>query len=46
MKLSIIIPAFSEEGNIIELNKKLINTLKDIDYELIYINDGSTDKTL
>lgn len=46
MKLSIIIPAFNEEGNIIELNKKLVNTLKDIDYELIYINDGSTDKTL
>ena len=46
MKLSIIIPALNEEGNIIELNKKLINTLKDLDYELIYINDGSTDKTL
>ena len=46
MKLSIIIPAYNEEGNIIELNKKLVNTLKDIDYELIYINDGSTDKTL
>lgn len=46
MKLSIIIPAFNEEGNILELNKKLINTLKDIDYELIYINDGSTDSTL
>ena len=46
MKLSIIIPAYNEEGNIIELNKKLINILKDIEYELIYINDGSTDKTL
>lgn len=46
MKLSIIIPAFNEEGNIIEINKKLNNTLKDLDYELIYINDGSTDKTL
>ena len=46
MKLSIIIPAYNEEGNIIELNKKLTNTLKDLDYELIYINDGSSDKTL
>ena len=46
MKISIIIPAYNEEGNIIELNKKLNNTLKDYDYELIYINDGSTDKTL
>lgn len=46
MKLSIIIPALNEEGNIIELNKKLINTLKDLDYELIYIDDGSKDNTL
>lgn len=46
MKLSIIIPSYNEEGNINELNKKLTNTLKDIDYELIYINDGSTDNTL
>lgn len=46
MKISIIIPAYNEEGNIIELNKKLNNTLKELDYELIYINDGSTDNTL
>jgi len=46
MKLSIIIPAYNEEDNIIELNKKLNNTLKELDYELIYIDDGSTDKTL
>lgn len=46
MKLSIIIPSYNEEGNIKELNKRLINTLKDLDIEVIYINDGSTDKTL
>ena len=46
MTISIIIPSYNEEGNIIELNKALTNTLKNIDYELIYINDGSTDKTL
>ena len=46
MLLSVIIPAYNEEGNILELNKKLSNTLKDINYELIYINDGSIDKTL
>lgn len=46
MKLSIIIPAYNEEDNIIELNKKLTNTLKELDYELIYIDDGSIDKTL
>ena len=46
MKISVIIPAYNEEGNITELNKKLNSALKDIDYELIYINDGSTDNTL
>ena len=46
MLLSIIIPSYNEEGNIIELNKKITNTLINIEYELIYINDGSKDKTL
>ena len=46
MKISVIIPAYNEENNIIELNKKLTLTLKDLDYELIYIDDGSTDSTL
>ena len=46
MKLSIIIPCYNEEGNIIKLNDKIIKELNDINYEIIYINDGSTDKTL
>ena len=46
MKLSIIIPSYNEEGNIIKLNEKIINALEDIEYEIIYINDGSTDTTL
>ena len=46
MKISVLIPAYNEEGNITELNKRLTNTLKEYNYELIYINDGSKDKTL
>lgn len=46
MILSILIPAYNEEGNILELNKRISKTLNNIDYETIYINDGSTDKTL
>jgi len=46
MKISVIIPAYNEEDNILELNKNITNTLKELDYELIYIDDGSTDKTL
>ena len=46
MLLSILIPSYNEEGNINELNKKLIESLKNVVYEIIYINDGSKDKTL
>lgn len=46
MKLSIIIPCKNEEGNIEDLFKKLNETLKNIKYEAIFIDDGSTDKTL
>ena len=46
MLLSILIPSYNEEGNIIELNKRITESLKNIDYEIIYIDDGSKDKTL
>lgn len=46
--ISIVISAFNEEENIAELYKNLTNSLleiKGLDYELIFVNDGSTDKT-
>lgn len=46
-KYSVIIPAYNEEKNIFPLYKKLrsvMNRMKD-DYEIIFINDGSTDGT-
>lgn len=46
MKLSIIIPCKNEEGNIVQLYKKLKDVLKEIKYEAIFIDDGSSDKTL
>lgn len=46
MKLSIIIPCKNEEGNLLKLNEKIKETLKDIKYEAIFIDDGSTDKTI
>ena len=45
MKLNVIIPCHNEEGNIKILHQKLTETLNDIDYVLIFINDGSKDKT-
>lgn len=46
MKLSIIIPCKNEEGSVVSLYKVLNETLKNIKYEVIFIDDGSTDKTL
>jgi cellulose synthase/poly-beta-1,6-N-acetylglucosamine synthase-like glycosyltransferase len=43
--ISILAPAFNEEKSIIESTRALLN-LQFSDYEVIIINDGSTDKTL
>lgn len=45
MKLDVIIPTYNEEGNIEILHKELSNVLKDIKYTLIFVDDGSSDKT-
>lgn len=48
MKLSIVIPAYNEEGSIIETVTELYRELliEDIDHEIVVINDNSKDKTL
>lgn len=45
--LSVILPSYNEEGNIANTAKVLSETLAnaEIDYELIFISDGSTDGT-
>ncbi|HLN53396.1 MAG TPA: glycosyltransferase family 2 protein [Lentimicrobium sp.] len=45
-KLSVIICVFNEEENIKPLNKWINEALNGIDYEIIYVDDGSTDSTL
>lgn len=45
-KLSIVIPVYNEEENIPLVNEKIKEGLKGkIDYEVIWVDDGSTDKT-
>ncbi len=46
LKLSIIVPIFNEEGNIKPLSHKLAEALYEFDYEILMINDGSTDNSL
>ena len=47
-QLSIIIPIFNEEQILPELFQRLTNAAKSItsDYELIFVNDGSKDKSI
>lgn len=45
MKLNVIIPCFNEEGNIFLMHEKLADALKEVKYELIFINDGSRDNS-
>ncbi len=46
MKLSLVIPVMNEEENIKPLFKAVREALKDIDYELIVVDDGSEDNTV
>jgi len=48
-KISVVIPSFNEEGNIELLANRLlvaIKALSNYDYEIIFIDDGSSDGTL
>ncbi len=48
VELSIILPVYNESSNIPELYQRLTATLSQLPltYEIIFINDGSTDQTL
>lgn len=51
MKFSIVIPLYNEAENISQLNTELLSALKESnndnnEFEIIYVEDGSTDNTL
>ena len=48
MDISVIIPAYNEEANINMLHDRLSKVLQQItsDYEMIFVNDGSLDRTM
>ncbi len=46
MKLSLVVPVMNEEDNIKPLIEAIRKALKDIDYEVIFVDDGSTDNTV
>ena len=43
--LALIVPCYNEEPNVVPFYQEIIKTLKDINPKLIFINDGSKDKT-
>ena len=43
--ISVVIPIFNEEENINKLSQSITKALSDIDYEVLFINDGSTDNS-
>lgn len=48
MTLSVVVPLYNEEENVQELYSRLKNVLESAqyDYEILFVNDGSTDNTL
>ena len=48
MKLSLVVPCYNEEGNIAPFYKAVADSFDghDFDYEIVFVNDGSTDGTL
>ncbi len=45
-KLSVVVPVMNEEDNIKPLFEALESALEGIDYEIIFVDDGSKDKTV
>ncbi len=48
MKLSLVVPCFNEEENIINFQNAVMQSFQDCnyDYEIVFIDDGSRDRTL
>jgi dolichol-phosphate mannosyltransferase len=49
MLISVIVPCYNEEQVIVETNRQLVATLAaldELDFEIVYVDDGSSDKTL
>ncbi len=46
MKLSLVIPIYNESGNIDKLYQSIKSALSKFKYEIIFVDDGSTDKSV
>lgn len=44
--ISVVVPLYNEEGNVVELQTQIAASLAGMDYELVLVDDGSTDATV
>ena len=44
--VSVVVPLFNEEDNVAILQSELAAALQGVEYEIIFVDDGSTDRTL
>ena len=44
-ELSVVIPVFNEEDSVGQLYTEIVDALADFSYEVIFVDDGSTDKS-
>lgn len=44
-RISVVVPVFNEEDSLLKLHEEITAALVDENYETIYIDDGSTDKS-
>ena len=45
-KISVVITVYNEESNVQPLVKQITEALRGFDYEIVYVDDGSKDKTV
>ena len=46
VKISVVVCVYNEEQNVVPLINSISASLENIDYEIIYVDDGSTDHTV
>ncbi|HMM10683.1 MAG TPA: glycosyltransferase family 2 protein [Bacteroidales bacterium] len=46
VKISVVVTVYNEEDNVLPLFAKIVEALQDESFEVIFVNDGSTDRTL
>jgi len=46
MRISLVIPVYNEKGNISSLSERIASALQEYDFEVVFIDDASTDGSL